>query len=244
MRARIRFAKTGNMKYVGHLDLMRFFQRAMRRADIPIRYSEGFSPHQIMSFAAPLGIGLESTGEYVDITLDDTLLGDTEAIRSDEKRRTGLEDEYLRRLSEVMCPGVEVMRLRFIPDESGKAMSCVASAGYRVEFAEEPRRRCKPESEMEDTRVDIRKAVRGFMDRSSVVMSTIVKKSGVQKDRDIRPLVYEMTADESSIDMHISQGSVENLKPELVLEAMGIDAHGARIIRTEMYDHEGLPLIR
>ena len=81
------------------------------------------------------------------------------------------------------------------------------------------------------------------MDRTSVVMSTIVKKSGAQKDRDIRPLVYEMTADESSIDMHISQGSVENLKPELVLEGMGIDAHGARIIRTEMYDHEGRALI-
>ena len=229
MRARIKFSKTGNMKYVGHLDLMRFFQRAMRRADIPIKYSEGFSPHQIMSFAAPLGIGLESIGEYVDITLDDALLGDTEAIRADEARRAALEDEYLRRLSAVMCPGVAVTRLRFISDESGKAMSCVASAGYRVELADAP--------------TDIRKAVRGFMDRTSVVMSTIVKKSGAQKDRDIRPLVYEMTADESSIDMHISQGSVENLKPELVLEGMGIDAHGARIIRTEMYDHEGRALI-
>ena len=233
MRARIKFSKTGNMKYVGHLDLMRFFQRAMRRADIPIKYSEGFSPHQIMSFAAPLGIGLESIGEYVDITLDDALLGDTEAIRADEARRAALEDEYLRRLSAVMCPGVAVTRLRFIPDESGKAMSCVASAGYRVELADAP----------DDAPTDIRKAVRGFMDRTSVVMSTIVKKSGAQKDRDIRPLVYEMTADESSIDMHISQGSVENLKPELVLEGMGIDAHGARIIRTEMYDHEGRALI-
>lgn len=229
MRARIKFSKTGNMKYVGHLDLMRFFQRAMRRADIPIKYSEGFSPHQIMSFAAPLGIGLESVGEYVDITLDDALLGDTEALRADNARRAALEDEYLRRLSEVMCPGVAVTRLHFIPDDSGKAMSCVASAGYRVELAAAP--------------ADIRKAVRGFMDQSSVVMSTIVKKSGAQKDRDIRPLVYEMTADESSIDMHISQGSVENLKPELVLEAMGIDTHGARIIRTEMYDHEGRALI-
>ena len=95
MRARIKFSKTGNMKYVGHLDLMRFFQRAMRRADIPIKYSEGFSPHQIMSFAAPLGIGLESVGEYVDITIDDELQGDPEAIRADagKCRRTNNREQ-------------------------------------------------------------------------------------------------------------------------------------------------------
>ena len=67
MKIRIKFAKEGTMKFIGHLDIMRYFQKVMRRADVDIRYSEGFSPHQIMSFAAPLGVGLESRGEYVDI---------------------------------------------------------------------------------------------------------------------------------------------------------------------------------
>ena len=53
MRIRIKFRKNGVMRFVGHLDIMRYFQKAMRRADIDIAYSEGFSPHQIMSFAAP-----------------------------------------------------------------------------------------------------------------------------------------------------------------------------------------------
>ena len=118
MRARIKFSKTGNMKYVGHLDLMRFFQRAMRRADIPIRYSEGFSPHQIMSFAAPLGIGLESIGEYMDITLDDERQELSGVISGEGRAAAELEDEYMRRLSEVMCPGVGIEALRFIPDDA------------------------------------------------------------------------------------------------------------------------------
>ena len=54
MKIRVRFRKWGSMKFIGHLDMMRYFQKAVRRADIDICYSEGFSPHQIMSFAAPL----------------------------------------------------------------------------------------------------------------------------------------------------------------------------------------------
>ena len=57
------------MLYVGHLDLMRFFQKAVKRADLDIKYSEGFNPHQIMSFALPLGVGLTSVGEYMDIDI-------------------------------------------------------------------------------------------------------------------------------------------------------------------------------
>ncbi len=67
MKIRIKFSKQGNMRFIGHLDIMRYFQKAMRRADVDIRYSEGFSPHQIMSFAAPLGVGLTGSGEYLDI---------------------------------------------------------------------------------------------------------------------------------------------------------------------------------
>ena len=55
------------MRFIGHLDLMRYFQKAVRRAELPAAYSQGFSPHMIMSFANPLGVGLTSDGEYFDI---------------------------------------------------------------------------------------------------------------------------------------------------------------------------------
>ena len=69
MRVRIKFTKTGALKFLGHLDVMRYFQKALRRAEIDVAFSEGFSPHMIMSFAAPLGLGITSTGEYFDLDL-------------------------------------------------------------------------------------------------------------------------------------------------------------------------------
>lgn len=67
------------MKFIGHLDVMRYFQKAMRRAGIDIAYSEGMSPHMIMSFAQPLGVGLTSDGEYMDVELRTPIASD-EAI--------------------------------------------------------------------------------------------------------------------------------------------------------------------
>lgn len=66
MKIRIKFAKTGVMKFVGHLDVMRYFQKAIRRAELPIAYSEGFSPHMLLSLllrsvsasAAPVNISI------------------------------------------------------------------------------------------------------------------------------------------------------------------------------------------
>ena len=69
MKVRIKFAKTGHMKFVGHLDTMRYFQKAIRRAELPVAFSGGYSPHMIMSFAAPLGVGTTSLGEYFDMEL-------------------------------------------------------------------------------------------------------------------------------------------------------------------------------
>ena len=54
MKVRVKFSKYGPVKFIGHLDVMRYFQKAIRRAEIDVAYSEGFSPHQKLSFAAPL----------------------------------------------------------------------------------------------------------------------------------------------------------------------------------------------
>ncbi len=70
MTVRIKFAKYGNLKFLSHLDVMRFFQKAIRRAGIDVKYSEGYHPHQLMSFAAPLGVGQTSEGEYFDLELN------------------------------------------------------------------------------------------------------------------------------------------------------------------------------
>ena len=68
-KLRLRFSKTGRSVYISHLDLMRTLQRALMRAEIPIRYSEGFNPHAIMSIALPLSVGAESLCELMDFKL-------------------------------------------------------------------------------------------------------------------------------------------------------------------------------
>ena len=80
LKARIKFRKYGIMKFIGHLDVMRFFQKVMRRADIPIAFTGGYSPHMIMSFAQPLGVGITSDGEYLDIELKEPI-DSKEAVR-------------------------------------------------------------------------------------------------------------------------------------------------------------------
>lgn len=101
LKARIKFRKYGCMKFIGHLDVMRFFQKVMRRADIPIAFSGGYSPHMIMSFAQPLGIGLTSDGEYLDIEL-------TEPIDS---------KEAVARMNAVSVEGIEMVSMVQISEE-------------------------------------------------------------------------------------------------------------------------------
>lgn len=68
-RLRLRFSKTGRAVYISHLDLMRTMQRAFQRADIGLKYSEGFNPHAQMSIALPLSVGTGSTCEVMDFKL-------------------------------------------------------------------------------------------------------------------------------------------------------------------------------
>ena len=120
MKIRIKFRKWGVMKFIGHLDMMRYFQKAVRRANIDIRYSEGYSPHQIMSFAAPLGVGITSDGEYFDIEVDSSLSS----------------KESVAALNATMVDGVEVVSYVKLPDRAKTAMSIVAAADYRLTYKE------------------------------------------------------------------------------------------------------------
>lgn len=70
---RLRFAKTGRLKYISHLDINRAMGRAFKRAQIPMWYTEGFNPHPYMSFSLPLSLGVESLCESVDIRLIDNI---------------------------------------------------------------------------------------------------------------------------------------------------------------------------
>lgn len=66
---RLRFSKTGRLKYISHLDINRAMSRALKRAQIPLWYTEGFNPHPYMSFSLPLSLGVESLCESVNLRI-------------------------------------------------------------------------------------------------------------------------------------------------------------------------------
>ena len=122
IKIRIKFRKYGVMRFIGHLDIMRYFQKAMRRAEIPIAFTGGYSPHMVMSFANPLGVGLTSDGEYFDIELSESV-DFAQAVR---------------RLNEAMVEGMEIVNMIEISDDKKKTgMAIVAAADYLSEFVME-----------------------------------------------------------------------------------------------------------
>ncbi|OUQ21812.1 Fe-S oxidoreductase [Lachnoclostridium sp. An14] len=225
MKIRIKFAKHGTMKFIGHLDVMRYFQKAMRRADVNIRYSEGFSPHQIMSFAAPLGVGLTSNGEYMDI----------------EVHSTGSSAEMVRRLNEVMVEGFEVLSYRRLPDGAGNAMSLVDCADYTVRF----RNGYEPE-DLEGFFAGLE----AFYGRESIPIVKKTKKG--ERQLDLKPLIYQLQVlredERPAVAMRVSTGSTDNIKPELVLETycreigMEITPLTFEVQREEIYAPDFVPL--
>lgn len=90
---RLLFEKTGNAVWISHLDLMRLFQRAFKRAGLPLTHTQGFNPRPSVSIALPLSVGVESVCELLDFTLD----GETVDCK-----------EICRRLNETLVPGVRV----------------------------------------------------------------------------------------------------------------------------------------
>ena len=118
MKLRVKFKKYGPIRFIGHLDVMRYFQKAIRRAGLDAAYTGGYSPHQIMTFASPLGVGMESNGEYMDIEVHSLISC----------------ENAMERLNRAGADGIEITSVKVLPDNAGNAMASVAAAAYTVRF--------------------------------------------------------------------------------------------------------------
>ncbi|MCR5451140.1 MAG: TIGR03936 family radical SAM-associated protein [Lachnospiraceae bacterium] len=273
MKTRIKFSKGGVLRYIGHLDLMRYFQKAMRRADIPIAYSEGFHPHQRMAFALPLGVGMTSEGEYMDVLLDDDILKDSiyKTKGSDASDTSNGFDfkKACEALNQTMADGIRILEFAPLPEKSSKAMASVVRASYYVYF-----------KKADFTNYD--KLCEAQKSRFSNVPSMIIEKKTKKSVRevDLAPHIYEfetiiiddalrqhmekflpdhenngflLNNGDPLIKLSLSHGSEENIKPDLFLSYLlqkDIDevstSIGCHRIELFMYDEEGAlsPLIK
>lgn len=104
-------------KYISHLDLLRTFTRAIHRAELPVRYSQGFNPHQLITFSLPLPIGVTSETEFVDIDFEDS---------ADNR-------EIIRRLNENLPPDIRILGA----SEPAKSANDIVAASYSVHLEAE-----------------------------------------------------------------------------------------------------------
>ncbi len=223
MKIRIKFSKQGNMRFIGHLDIMRYFQKVMRRADVNIRYSEGFSPHQIMSFAAPLGVGLTGSGEYLDI----------EVLSTDSSA------EMLKRMNATMAEGMEIISYKSLPDDAVNAMSLVAACDYTIHL------RDGYAEKLGTTNAEFMSGLISYIENGNLEIVKKTKKG--ERLVDLKPLIFDhtVTEDGEGIFLKLSSGSANNIKPELVLEAYcnsmekEYPAFGFAINREEVYANLG-----
>lgn len=189
MKARIKFSKMGSLKFIGHLDVMRYFQKAFRRAEFDVVYSKGFSPHQELSFASPLGIGLTSEGEYLDIELNST---DSKEI-------------MIKRLNDVMVDGIEILDFNILKEGTKNAMSSVIMSDYRISIRENYYDK------------DFFNEIENFYKLEQILIVKQTKRS--EKEVNIKPMIYELKNNIDNVFLKLATGSVNNLKPELVMQA-------------------------
>ncbi len=212
MKLRIKFKKFGPVKFIGHLDVMRFFQKGLRRAEIDVAYSTGFSPHQIMSFASPLGVGLESNGEYFDVEI-------LTPISS---------QEFMDKFNAVSTPWIQITDVRLLPDKAGNAMASVAAAGYSISFRDD---RALKEG-WQQKFID-------FMNQPQILVTKATKKGTAEID--LKPAIYEYQVSEDSLYLLVNASSEGNIKPTLVMDAFAaycgeiLEDNALMIVREDTY---------
>lgn len=211
MKVRIKFAKYGVMKYIGHLDIMRYFQKCMRKGNIDIAYSTGFSPHQIMSFASPLGVGVESNGEYFDIELNS---GNAAFVKDN--------------LNKVMVPGMEIISVVKLPDGVKNAMASIAAAKYTV----------FPKEGFVHENSNIEK-ITDFLNQPSITIIKQTKKNEIEFD--LKPHIYEFSFDGTKYELLVDASSSGNIKPLSVIEeyakfcGVQLTSSNYQVIREEIF---------
>ena len=121
MRAMIRFGKQPRLRFISHLDLQRFFQRALNRTGLPVAYTQGFNPHAVMSFGSALALGWTSEYEIFDVKLS-VPMG---RKRTEEAMRQALPED------------LPVLEVRMVDDRHPAPMAMVRASDYEIALSGE-----------------------------------------------------------------------------------------------------------
>ena len=213
MRIRITFVKQGALRYTGHLDLHKLWERAARRAELPLAYSQGFHPQPKMNMAAALPLGFSSRCEVMDMKLENDI---------------ALED-LPTRLNETLPAGLQVVGVEQVDERAPALQTQVASAEYEVMLTE-PIDRSELEGRI-DSVIESKSLprerrgkmydLRPLIEELSLTPSRFPEGEGRPKDG-------------VGIFMRLRARESATGRPDEVLDVVGIAFEGTRIERTRL----------
>ena len=194
-RLRITFGKAGTLKYTSNLDIAKIWERALRRADLPILYTQGFNTRPRIQLAMPLPLGITSECEILDAAL--------------RERIEFQETELIERLLQVAPRGLTIHAIAEVEARASAMQSLVLSAEYRIRFED------GVDAAMLRARID------DLLNRESIIVEKVRKRR--RSVMDLRPLIIELYLDEANdLIAHLSVGDRGNMRPDQLIEQMGL----------------------
>ncbi len=209
MRMLVVFEKGAPLRHIGHLDLMRSMQRVLRRTGLPVLYSQGFNPHMVINFAAPLSVGASGLREIMDVALASEVPGET----------------FLSKLNDALPPALKAVKVRVVSDTYPAPMSRLYAASY--------------EMKVEDTAGEtLKQAIPDFLKRNEIPAMRKTKRGEKPCDIRpmIYDLTVQKSSSGSVFSATLALREEATCKPDMLLNALssscGVECPPYSLVRT------------
>jgi radical SAM-linked protein len=208
-RLRLKFSRGEELKFLSHLDLMRLWERALRRAGLPLAYSEGFTPHPQIALAAPLSVGVTSQAELMDIFLS----------------RWVSPQSFIAQVEKQLPKGIELLEVWPVGPRAPSLQSQIRFIEYKVEI------------ETEQVREEVESALQSFLSAKELPWHHF-RDTGARY-YDLRALVDKLWLIDCHdslcvLGMRLRCDEKGTGRPEQVTKALGFPRHPESIHRTKL----------
>lgn len=205
-RIRITYGKQGAQRFIGHLDLAKTWERVLRRAEIPLEYTQGFNPRPRMQFAAALPVGVTSESEYLDAWLT-------------QHADNALLQDWIERLNSVSPVGLRTYAIIEVPVKEAALPTQVTRSEYVITPVDG-----------HITPVELQQRA------ADLLAADHLERTRNKKTYDLRPLILDLGLDsEERLIAHVSTGEKNNARPDELLDALGFNMSQAHIHRRRLY---------
>lgn len=205
-RLRLRYGKKGDARYIGHLDVARFWERVFRRVELPLAYSHGFNPQPRMQFASALPVGIEAENELLDVWL-------LQAVEP---------ASWIERLRRTLPTGFILHGLDQVSLDLPAMQASLRAAQYRIEFGE-------------TGDIDLARRVRALLDRERLLRPHHKKPNQTYDLRPLIHAIEVLPGGETSgphLLMNLAAGQEGNARVTEVIEALDLASIPHHIVRT------------